>query len=154
MRAHHYIAVDLGAGSGRVMLGTLADGRLTLEEVHRFPNGPLRFHGTLRWDVMRLWEDVKAGLRKVAARGLPIASISVDSWGVDYVLMNESELMLRMPFCYRDARTENRLPKSPRRTATRSTPRPARNFSPLTRCISSRRRRCMHRESSASRAGS
>jgi rhamnulokinase len=106
MRAHHYIAVDLGAESGRVMLGTLADGRLTLEEVHRFPNGPLRFHGTLRWDVMRLWEDVKAGLRKVAARGLPIASISVDSWGVDYVLMHDGEPMLRMPFCYRDARTE------------------------------------------------
>ena len=106
MRAHHYIAVDLGAESGRVMLGTLADGRLTLEEVHRFPNGPLRFQGTLRWDVMRLWEDVKAGLRKVAARGLPIASISVDSWGVDYVLMHDGEPMLRMPFCYRDARTE------------------------------------------------
>ena len=106
MSMHHYIAVDLGAESGRVMLGSLADGRLTLEEVHRFANGPLRFLGTLRWDVMRLWEDVKAGLRKVAARGLPIASISVDSWGVDYVLMGEGEPMLRMPFCYRDARTE------------------------------------------------
>lgn len=106
MSTYHYIAVDLGAESGRVMLGTFADRRLTLEEVHRFPNGPLRFRGTLRWDVMRLWEDVKAGLRKVAARGLPIASISVDSWGVDYVLMNDAEPMLRMPFCYRDARSE------------------------------------------------
>ncbi len=106
MSARHYVAVDLGAESGRVMLGTLAKGKLTLEEVHRFPNGPLRFQGTLRWDVMRLWEDVKAGLRKVAARAIPIAGISVDSWGVDYVLMNDAEPMLRMPFCYRDSRTE------------------------------------------------
>ena len=111
MNARHYIAVDLGAESGRVMLGSLTDGRLTLEEVHRFPNGPLRFQGTLRWDVMRLWEDVKTGLRKVAARALPISSISVDSWGVDYVLMHDSEPMLRMPFCYRDARTEKTFPE-------------------------------------------
>ena len=106
MSVHHYIAVDLGAESGRVMLGSLTDGKLALEEVHRFPNGPLRFQGTLRWDVPRLWEDVKAGLRKVALRKIPVASISVDSWGVDYVLMSSGEPMLRLPFCYRDLRTE------------------------------------------------
>lgn len=106
MSVHHYIAVDLGAESGRVMLGSLAEGNLALEEMHRFPNGPLHLQGTLRWDVPRLWEDVKAGLRKVALRKLPVASISVDSWGVDYVLMSSGEPMLRLPFCYRDLRTK------------------------------------------------
>ena len=106
MSQRHYIAVDLGAESGRVMLGTRGTGNLTLEEVHRFPNRPLRFHGTQRWDVLRLWEDIKTGLRKVAARGLPISSISVDSWGVDYILMRKGEPLLRTPFCYRDTRTE------------------------------------------------
>ena len=106
MNTHHYIAVDLGAESGRVMLATLEGGRVSLEEIHRFPNGPIRLAGTLRWDVLALWEHIKEGLRIVARRGLPIASISVDSWGVDYVLMRGDEPMLRAPFCYRDARTD------------------------------------------------
>ncbi len=106
MNTHHYIAVDLGAESGRVMLATLESGRVSLEEIHRFPNGPIRLAGTLRWDVLALWEQIKEGLRIVARRGLPIASISVDSWGVDYVLMRGDEPMLRAPFCYRDARTD------------------------------------------------
>ena len=106
MKRHHYIAVDLGAESGRVMLGSLDGGVLMLEEVHRFPNGPLRFQGTLRWDALRLWEEIKKGLGKVAARGLRIASCSVDAWGLDYVLMRTGEPLLRTPFCYRDLRTE------------------------------------------------
>lgn len=106
MTTHHYIAVDLGAESGRIMLATLESGRVALEEIHRFPNGPVRLAGTLRWDVLGLWEQIKEGLRIVARRGLPISSISVDSWGVDYVLMRRDEPMLRAPFCYRDARTD------------------------------------------------
>ena len=106
MKRHHYLAVDLGAESGRVMLGRLAGDTLMLEEVHRFPNGPLRFQGTLRWDALRLWEEIKTGLRKVAVRGLRIASCSVDAWGLDYVLMRKGEPLLRTPFCYRDLRTE------------------------------------------------
>jgi rhamnulokinase len=100
-----YIGIDLGAESGRVMLGMLEDGRITIEEVHRFPNGPVRLAGTLRWDVLRLWEEIKTGLRKVAQRGISPASVGVDSWALDYVLMRGSEPMLRAPFCYRDART-------------------------------------------------
>jgi rhamnulokinase len=106
MTTHHYIAVDLGAESGRVMLATLENGRVALEEIHRFPNGPVRLAATLRWDVLALWEAIKEGLRIVARRGLAISSISVDSWGVDYVLMRKDEPMLRAPFCYRDARTD------------------------------------------------
>ncbi len=119
MNTHHYIAVDLGAESGRVMLATLEAGRVSMEEIHRFPNGPVRLAGTLRWDVLALWEHIKQGLRIVARRGLPISSVSVDSWGVDYVLMRKDEPMLRAPFCYRDARTEAVFEPTRRRLGAR-----------------------------------
>jgi rhamnulokinase len=107
MSAHHYLGIDLGAESGRVMLGTLSAGKLSLEELHRFPNGAVRLGDTLRWDVLRLWQEIKTGLRLAAQRGLPYASVSVDSWAIDYVLMSEQEPMIRAPFCYRDSRTES-----------------------------------------------
>jgi rhamnulokinase len=103
---NYYIACDLGAESGRVMLGRLEAGRLHLEEIHRFPSAAVRVLGSLRWDVLRIFEELKAGLRKVAQRNLPVASLSVDAWGVDYVLLNAVHPMLSPPFHYRDARTE------------------------------------------------
>lgn len=106
MNPTHYIACDLGAESGRVMLGRLEGERLTLEELHRFPSAATRVLGSLRWDVLRIFEELKNGLRKVAQSGVPAASLSVDSWGVDYVLVNAVHPMLWPPFHYRDARTE------------------------------------------------
>ena len=106
MNARHYIACDLGAESGRVMLGTLDAGKLTLEEIHRFPNGPVVINGTWRWDVLRMFEELKTGLRKVAERGLKIESLSTDSWGVDYVWLKDREPLLTAPYHYRDARTD------------------------------------------------
>jgi rhamnulokinase len=106
MDSHCYLGIDLGAGSGRVMLGTFAEGRLKLEELHRFPNEPIRLAGTMRWDVLRMWGEIKTGLRLAARRGERIEGISVDSWALDYVLMRPGEPMVRAPFCYRDARTE------------------------------------------------
>jgi rhamnulokinase len=94
MNPKYYIACDLGAESGRVMLGQLEEGRLTLEEMHRFPSAAVRVLGSLRWDVLRIFEELKIGLRKVAQRRVPITSISVDSWGVDYVLFNAVHPML------------------------------------------------------------
>ena len=79
-----------------------------IEEVHRFPNGPIKLCGTLRWDVARLWEEMKSGLGKAATRRLPIRSVSVDSWAIDYVLMRRGEPLLRLPYNYRDRRTEHR----------------------------------------------
>lgn len=105
MSTHYYLAIDLGAESGRVMLGVLTDGRLALRELHRFSNGAVRLGGTLRWDVLRIWEEIKAGLHIAGREGVPVSSLSVDSWALDYVLMREEEPMLRAPFCYRDART-------------------------------------------------
>ena len=78
----HYLACDLGAESGRVMLGTLEGGRITLEELHRFPNEPVKVDGALHWNIDSLFSELRAGLKKAAARRLPIASISTDSWGV------------------------------------------------------------------------
>ncbi|MGD0094813.1 MAG: rhamnulokinase, partial [Planctomycetota bacterium] len=74
MSTNHYLAIDLGAESGRVILGTLSGGRVAIEEIHRFPNGPIQVLGSMRWDLLRLFDEIKAGLRKVAARGVPIAS--------------------------------------------------------------------------------
>ena len=121
MNTRNYIAIDLGAESGRVILGTLSDfhkpgglrhRRVAIEEIHRFSNGPIAVFGSMRWDLLRLFDEVKAGLRKAAARGLQISSLSTDSWGVDYVLLAGSEPMLGAPFHYRDARTDGALKRA------------------------------------------
>ena len=103
---HVYVACDLGAESGRVIVGRLKDGFLSLEEIHRFSNGPVKIGGSLRWDVIRIFEELKTGLQKIGERKIPAESISVDSWGVDYVYFNERQPMLSLPYHYRDARTE------------------------------------------------
>ncbi|MBX3439080.1 MAG: rhamnulokinase [Planctomycetaceae bacterium] len=101
-----YLAVDLGAESGRVIAGRLAKGRIELDEVHRFPNGPVSVAGTLRWDVLRLWSEIQDGLTKAAAQfGDRIVSVGVDTWGVDYVLLSAREEMVGQPYHYRDSRT-------------------------------------------------
>ena len=112
MKSHHYIACDLGAESGRVMLGSLVDGKLDLEEMHRFPNGAVIVRNSMRWDVLKLFEELKVGLHKVASRGITVASVSCDSWGVDYVLLKGDEPMLTAPFHYRDKRTDDALERA------------------------------------------
>lgn len=101
----HYIAYDLGADSGRLMLGTLEDGKVSLEELHRFPNGPVKNNGALYWNIDGLFGELKTGLKKAVATGRPIASISTDSWGVDYALYDERGLIMPPVWCYRDGRT-------------------------------------------------
>jgi rhamnulokinase len=101
----YYVACDLGAESGRVMLARLEDRRLSLEEIHRFPSAMVRVLGSLRWDVLRIYDELKAGLRKIAKREIPVRGLSVDSWGVDYVLINAVHPMISPPFHYRDERT-------------------------------------------------
>lgn len=89
------------------MLGTLTDGKVALEEIHRFPNGPVVINGSWRWDVLRIFDELKTGIRKVAARGIKVESISTDSWGVDYAWLKDNEPMLTAPHHYRDpARNE------------------------------------------------
>lgn len=104
----HFIAVDLGAGSGRVMLGSLAAGSLTLVESHRFQNRPLRLGDTLRWDIDTIEREVRTGIEGARAAAAPavVRGIGVDSWGVDYVLMDAEGHPVVAPYHYRDARTE------------------------------------------------
>lgn len=103
--ATHYLAFDLGADSGRLMLGTLEQGKISLEELHRFANGAVKSAGALHWDLEKLFNELKNGLKKAAQKKLPIASLSADSWGVDYVLYDERGLPLLPVWHYRDART-------------------------------------------------
>ena len=110
MKDSLYIAVDLGAGSGRVFLGGMQEGELLLEELHRFQYPPAREGGHLRWKLSEIFDRVKAGLRRAGERarelGRPIESIGVDSWGVDYGLIDARGQLLEDPVCYRDDRTE------------------------------------------------
>jgi rhamnulokinase len=101
----HYLACDLGADSGRLILGTLDHGKISLEELHRFPTGATKVSGALHWEFDRLLNELKNGLKKAAAKNLPIASISTDSWGVDYVVYDERGLPVSPVWCYRDPRT-------------------------------------------------
>jgi rhamnulokinase len=101
----HYLACDLGADSGRLMLGTLDAGKLALEELHRFPTGATKVGGAMHWDFDRLLNELRTGLKLAAERKLPLASISTDSWGVDYVMYDDRGLPMRPVWCYRDSRT-------------------------------------------------
>ncbi len=112
MTIARYVAFDLGAESGRVLIGSLDDERLEVEEIHRFPNRPVSIRESLRWNVLQLYEELKDGLRKVAARGDALAGISTDSWGVDYVLLHGQEPLLSIPFHYRDGRTEGAMERA------------------------------------------
>jgi len=98
-----YLALDFGAESGRAVLGRLQSGILTTDEVHRFPNEPVEYGGSLHWDVARLWFEVRKALDALETREL--ASIGVDAWGVDYALLSERGELLQNPYHYRDPRT-------------------------------------------------
>ena len=101
-----FIAVDLGASSGRIVAGRLRDTRLGLEEIHRFENGPVRVGESLHWDLLRQWTDIQNGLRVAHDQfGSQIASLGVDTWGVDFGLLDRNDQLLGNPFHYRDSRT-------------------------------------------------
>ena len=100
-----YLAADFGGGSGRVIAGWLDGGRLVMEEVHRFPNRQVRLGKHVYWDFPALFADMKDGLKKAAAKGYEVESIGVDTWGVDFGLIDRDGNLLGNPVCYRDART-------------------------------------------------
>lgn len=104
------LAFDLGAESGRVILGTLDADRLSLDEVYRFPNEPVELPDGLHWDVLRLFHEIKRGLSLAIARyGCGIASLGIDTWGVDFGLLGEGDVLLGNPYHYRDHRTDGIL---------------------------------------------
>lgn len=101
------LAFDFGASSGRAILGSLENGKLILEEVHRFDNEPVSINDGFYWDLPRLFHEVKQGIRKV--KDVDFVSIGVDTWGVDYALIAKNGKILANPYNYRDART-NQIP--------------------------------------------
>jgi rhamnulokinase len=104
---YRFLALDIGAESGRGELVTLRDGKVHMEEVHRFANRPVRLAGTLYWDFPSLYAEVLAAMRACSHRGVKILSAAVDTWGVDFGLLGSDGRLLGNPVQYRDARTEN-----------------------------------------------
>ncbi|MFP4215733.1 MAG: rhamnulokinase [Phycisphaerae bacterium] len=106
MAEHRYLALDLGAESGRGIVATLAGGKISAEEIHRWPNKPVRMAGTLHWDVPYLFGEILQAIRICAEKKIPIESISVDTWGVDFGLLDRDGKLIGNPVNYRDGRTD------------------------------------------------
>lgn len=108
-----HLAFDLGAASGRAILGRRQDNRLALEEVHRFPNHGVRLPSGLHWDVLQIWSEMQHGLAKaVTACGGSLQSVAVDTWGVDFALLATDDSLLANPYHYRDRRTDGILERA------------------------------------------
>ena len=106
----HYLAVDLGASSGRVVLGAWEGTRFSLSEVHRFPNGPVRVHDALYSDVLGLWREINEGIARAArASGGQMDAVGLDTWGVDFALLDRGGALVGNPRHYRDRRTDEIL---------------------------------------------
>jgi rhamnulokinase len=106
------LAFDLGAESGRALLGRFDGRRLTLEEKHRFANPNGRLNGRLHWNLLAQWEELKIGLRKASAGGANIDAIGIDTWGVDFGFLDRNGDLLGNPFMYRDAQTDGMFAKA------------------------------------------
>ena len=123
---NYYLAIDIGASSGRHILAHLQDGKMVTEEIYRFSNGPQILPGTpgalgsqgnkrLMWDTERLFKEILNGLKKAKELNKIPVSVGVDTWGVDYVLLDESDTPLEGVYCYRDGRTKSAVPSAHRR---------------------------------------
>jgi len=112
MSGHNYLAFDLGAESGRAVLGTLTRGRLSIREIHRFPNGPRNLFGRLHWNIYGLWDEMKTAMAACSAQAeAKPESIAVDTWGVDFGLLGKDGEILGLPFAYRDLRNVKAMEK-------------------------------------------
>ena len=109
------LAIDIGASSGRHILGWLEDGVLKTEEIYRFPNNPTTVsidgERRLKWDIDRLWEEILCGLAKAHELGKIPQTVGIDTWGVDYVLLDDQNTPIEGAYCYRDSRTDLSIPK-------------------------------------------
>jgi rhamnulokinase len=115
MAQRNYLAIDLGAESGRAILGGFDGERLTLSEIHRFANHPVRLTDGLHWDVLRLWSEIKESLSRAAQGDEPPVSVGLNTWGVDFALLDRNGALLSNPYHYRDSRTDGMLEEAFRR---------------------------------------
>ena len=102
---NYYLAIDIGASSGRHILGYIKDGKLILDEIYRFDNGIKNIDGTLCWDIDNLFKEVKNGLKACKNKGIIPTTVAIDTWGVDYVLLDENKKEIYPAVSYRDKRT-------------------------------------------------
>jgi rhamnulokinase len=108
-----FIAVDVGAESGRLLVGVLQNGTLTMQEAHRFANGMINVHGSLYWNVLEIFQQIKIGLRKIRQEfGGEFVSLGIDTWAVDFGLLDRDGNLLANPVAYRDARTEGMIERA------------------------------------------
>ena len=105
----YFLAVDLGATSGRTILGSIEDGKLKQRELTRFPNSIIQTGGHFFWDIYALYSEIIRGLRVAADEGIQLTSIGIDTWGVDFVCVGKDGGILRNPYCYRDPHTEGAM---------------------------------------------
>ena len=113
MKKYKFLAFDFGASSGRAILATLDNGKLVLEEKHRFSNDPVTVNGSFYWDVLRLFHEIKQGILACANSGdRDIDCIGIDTWGVDYALLDKDDKLLSNPYHYRDTRTDGMIEKA------------------------------------------
>ncbi len=106
MAIHRFAAVDLGATSGRVILAAIDGDEITLAEISRFPDPIIEMQGHFYWDLPAIYKSVIEGLGAIAARGVAIESVGIDTWGVDFAMFGRDGALLRLPYCYRDPHTD------------------------------------------------
>ncbi|WP_294081208.1 rhamnulokinase [Proteiniphilum sp. UBA5384] len=130
-----FLAIDLGASSGRAILGTMQDDKLELKEISRFPNPIIEINGRLYWDLFHLYNQIIEALREVKSHKLPVKSLGIDTWGVDFVCFGKDGEPLRMPYSYRDPHTMDApthfFTKIPREEAYKKTGIQIMNFNTL-----------------------
>ena len=106
-KSGNYLALDFGAESGRAIIVSLKDGKVSLEEIHRFPNKPSLMNGTLYWDLPFLFREIITSIKKASLMKIELDSVAVDTWGVDFGLIDNNDELLANPIHYRDTRTDD-----------------------------------------------
>lgn len=146
MAIHNFAAIDLGASSGRVILATTSEGKINLEEIHRFSDPIIEMQGHFYWDFPAIYKSVVEGLAKIAERGVEIQAIGIDTWGVDFALFGEDGALLRLPYCYRDPHTvgapEKLFERMPRKVLYDKTGIQIMNFNSVFQFDTLRRNNC------------
>ena len=146
MAEYNFVAVDLGATSGRVILATINNGTLGVEEIHRFPTPLIQMQGHYYWDFAALYHSIIEGLKKVSDAGVKVTSIGIDTWGVDVALFGNDGALLRLPYAYRDPHTTNApeefFKRMPRKELYERTGIQVMNFNTLFQLDTMRRNGC------------
>lgn len=146
MTTRYFAAVDLGATSGRIILANITDGKLSMEEIYRFPDTIIEMQGHFYWDLPAIYQSVVKGLSKIAERNIKIEAIGIDTWGVDFVTFGKDGAMLRLPYCYRDPHTvgapEKFFERMPRKELYQKTGIQIMNFNSVFQLDTLRRNGC------------